>query len=578
MSDAVYEFGPFRYDAATRVLWSGREIVGVPPKALDLLGALLARAGEVVSKDDLLRLVWPDVVVEEANLSVNVSILRKALGRSGDGQRWIATVARRGYRFSGPVNTAKRAARSLAVLPFRSLGSEVAEEAIGLAMADAVITRLAGSRLLAVRPTSAVQRYAVAATDPREAGRALGVDVVLDGRLQRDGARLRLTVQLLPVSGESTLWADRFDAPFTDLFAVQDTVAQRLAAALAVELGDPGPGTRDRTRTPNLHAYEAYARGRWFWTRFSRSWLEKAVASFHEAAELDPAYAPPHAGLADASLAAALAGVVAAKDGWEMASGEADRALALDDRLAEARVSRAWVRLFRDWDWAGAEADFLHAARLDPASAAVQQWLGLFELLRGRPEAAQRALAAARARDPLSVVTSAVEGFRLAVVGEHDRELEQQRRTAELDPNQFLGHWALGTALQNAGRFHAAVEEHRRAFDLAEGAAMMRPVLARSLALGGRGDEARELLASTAEALEASPYQEATVLLALGDERAALERLRSACDARDPWAVLLPVDPMLRSLRDEPAFRKLAARVRGEGSHGPSHGSAKPKG
>ena len=178
-------------------------LLEVPPKAAELLAALASDAGEVVTKEELLRRVWPDTFVEEANLSVNVSILRKALGEQPDGRAWIQTVARRGYRFLGAVRAQARAPRSLAVLPFRSLGTDEAEDALGLGMADALITRLAATGRVAVRPTGTVRRFASADVDPVEAGRQLGVDAVVDGRLQRSGSRLRLTVQLVPTGGGS---------------------------------------------------------------------------------------------------------------------------------------------------------------------------------------------------------------------------------------------------------------------------------------------------------------------------------------------------------------------------------------
>ncbi|HET7747492.1 MAG TPA: winged helix-turn-helix domain-containing protein, partial [Vicinamibacteria bacterium] len=211
MAGTVFEFGAFRFDAGARVLWRGRDIVGVAPKALDLLAVLLERAGDVVTKDELLRRAWPDAVVEEANLSVNVSLLRKALGDAPGGAPWIETIPRRGYRFAGPVRAASATPRAVAVLPFRALRAGDGDEALGLAMADAVITRLARTGEITVRPTSAVQRYATGEADPRAAGRALGVDVVLDSRLQREGSRLRVTAQLLSVASDAPLWAESFD-------------------------------------------------------------------------------------------------------------------------------------------------------------------------------------------------------------------------------------------------------------------------------------------------------------------------------------------------------------------------------
>ena len=559
---SILEFGSYRLDAQRRLVWKGETLLEVPPKAAELLAALASEAGEVVPKDELLRRVWPDTFVEEANLSVNVSILRKALGEQPDGRAWIQTVARRGYRFLGTVRAQAKAPRSLAVLPFRSLGTDEADDALGLGMADALITRLAATGRVAVRPTGTVRRFASPDVDPVEAGRQLGVDAVVDGRLQRSGSRLRLTVQLVPTAGGAPLWADRFDEEFTHLFAVEDTVAERVAAALVAELSTEERQRLGRRQTESLEAYQAYCRGRFFWGRFSRPWVEKAMLSFHEATAHDPRYALPHAGLADAFLVAGFAGALPPREAWALAAESSRQALALDDRIPEPHVSAAFLRLLQEWNWDGALRELRRAIELAPDSTAPLQWLGLVLDLRGHGDEAARTLRRAEELDPLSLVVSALVGLHHAFAGEHEAELAQARRTLELDPHQFLGHWAVGSALSNLGRYGDSVGEHRRALDLAEGTALMKPVLARSLALAGRMGEARSLLGPGGPGAT-SPYQAATVHLALGETSRALELLGGHEDQRDPWIVLLAVDPLLRPLRGRPAFEELVRRVRG---------------
>src|SRR6185295_3218528 len=196
MTDARrFAFGPFVLDAQTHVLWRGQDVVPLTPKAAGLLEALLESEGDVVAKATLIGRVWPDTVVEEANLSVTISALRKVLGLRDDGADWIETVSRRGYRFRGPVSILGAAKRlALAVLPLRSLGA--AEGNLGLGMADALINRLVPLPGLLVRPLGAVLRYADHDVDAGAAARELGVDAVLEGTLQRDGERLRVSLRL----------------------------------------------------------------------------------------------------------------------------------------------------------------------------------------------------------------------------------------------------------------------------------------------------------------------------------------------------------------------------------------------
>jgi len=554
-------FGPFVLDVETQVLWRGGDVVPLTPKAAALLQALLEKQGDVVRKAELLARVWPDTVVEEANLSVTVSALRKALGPREDGSVWVETVSRRGYRFRAPVTGVAPRRLALAVLPFRSLAG--AEDHLGLGMADALINRLLPLPGLVVRPTGAVMRYATRAVEPGEAARELGVEAVVEGTIQRDGGRLRVSARLVPRTDELRPWADRFDVPFTDLFAVEDAIAERVARALEPRLAPGAAPAGGRRNVPRLGAYEAYLRGRLFWSRFNGEGLQKAVACFQEAATLDPGYAEPHAGLADAFLILSFTGLAPPDALWPEARAAAEEALRRDPDLAEARIALGFLRLFQDWDWPGARRELDRAKAASPDSGAVGQWRGLFLAMAGELEAARAEVVRARESDPLSLVAGTVAGLVHALAREHEAELALVRRAAELEPDRFLAQWSLGLACAHNGLFEEAVAAHRRAVELAEGASVMKAVLAWTLARAGRADEARARLAE----IESGPggafaYQRATVLAALGEREAALTSLEQAAAARDPWSVLIGVDPMLDPLRGDPRLASLAARVR----------------
>ncbi len=555
-----YEFGPFRLDTVRRVLWRGEEIVPLPPRALDLLVALVASAGEVVTKDELMERVWPGTFVEEANLSVNVSQLRRALGPGPAGRPYIETLSRRGYRFVPPAASAAPDVPTLAVLPFAPFASNPEDEALGAGLADAVITRLASTGRVAVRPTSAVLRFSSPDRDPREAARALRVGAVVDGRLQRAGDLVRVSVQLLTDGGVTPAWAATFDEPLTTLFAVQDRIASPLAAALALRLAPAERERLTRRYTADAEAYASYLRGRAHWSRFTGASIGRALALFAEAAARDPAYALPHAGLADLALVLGFSGLVPPHDAWARARAEATRALELDPELADAHVSLAYVALFAEWDWPSAEAGLRRALDLDPRSAAVRQWRGLFLALRGRLDRAAGEMAEARALDPVSVIGRLVSALVANLAGDHGREIEECQAAVEIDPAQFVAQWALGLAWEHQGKMREAVVAHERARELSEDSPLMQAVVARTLAAAGRRREARALLARLPSG-GAGAYQRATLLVALGEHERALEALREAADARDPWMVLLKVDPQLRPLRRRKAFAELLVRV-----------------
>jgi DNA-binding winged helix-turn-helix (wHTH) protein/tetratricopeptide (TPR) repeat protein len=558
----MLRFGPFRLDPAKRVLWRGDEVVPLAPRALDLLIALAEQQGDVVPKQTLMDRVWPGTFVEEANLSVNVSALRKALGKQAGGRPYIETLARRGYRLAVPVRAAVARPPSLAVLPFKRLSSVPEDEYLAVGLADALITRLSRLGRLAVRPTSAVLRYGNPGVDPQEAGRALQVDAVVDGTLQRDGTRLRIGVQLVPVQGDGPTWTQTFEVEGTGLFAVQDAMAEQVARALALELREPERRLLAHRHTQDLAAQESYLKGRYFWSRFTGQWLEKAFAEFQEAAERDPAYALPHAGLADACLILGFTGMLPPAAAWERAEAEARQALDRDEGLAEAHVSRAYVALFQNWDWPAARRELDRAAELGPHTSAVRQWRGIYLAMLGQLEEAGREIAHARQLDPLSVVVRTIAGFHAYLTGDHESEMAHHRSAVELDPHHFLGHWGLGLALQSHRRYDEALAEHREAVRLAPDATLLQPVLARSLALAGHAKGARAALAEAEKsAPHLSSYQQATVHLALGRTVRALDALEQAGEQRDPWLVLLKVDPMLEPLREHPRMRRLLGRV-----------------
>jgi serine/threonine-protein kinase len=558
----MLRFGPFRLDAAKRVLWRGDEVVALAPRALDLLVALAEQQGDVVPKQTLMDRVWPGTFVEEANLSVNVSALRKALGSQADGRPYIETLARRGYRLAVPVRAAVARPPSLAVLPFKRFSSAPEDEYLAVGLADALITRLSRLGRLAVRPTSAVLKYSAPGVDPQEVARALQVDAVVDGTLQRDGSRLRIGVQLVPAQGDGATWSHTFEEEVTGLFAVQDAMAEQVARALALELREPEKRLLAHRHTQDLAAQESYLKGRFFWSRFTGPGMQKAFAEFQEAAERDPAYALPHAGLADACLILGFTGMLPPAEAWEQAESEARQALERDEGLAEAHVSRAYVALFQRWDWPTARQALDRAAELGPHTAAVRQWRSVYFAMLGRFEEAAREIAHARQLDPLSVVVRTIAGLQAYLSGDHEAEMAHHRSAVELDPHHFLGHWGLGLALQSQRRYDEALAAHREAVRLAPDAMLLQPVLARSLALAGHAAEARGVLDEAEKAApHLSSYQQATVQLALGRTARALDALERAGEERDPWLVWLKVDPMVEPVRDHPRMRRLLARV-----------------
>jgi DNA-binding winged helix-turn-helix (wHTH) protein/TolB-like protein len=601
-----YAFGPFLLDTGERRLLRDGKVVPLTLKAFDLLQVLVENQGHLLHKDELLRRVWPDAVVEENNLTVTISALRKALDEGPGDRQYIETVPRRGYRFVADLRAsaepaeappvprkgrarpfalggvflvvfaaaalafmwqrstpgATRPVRSMAVLPFRSLTDD--GEYLGLGMADTLITRLGRTDVL-VRSTGAVQKYAVPGLDPVAAGRDLQVDAVLEGSIQTAGDRLRTTVRLLRVSDGSTLWAGTFDERLPDIFAVQDSISQRVAAALELELTDDQRSRLTRRDTSDSEAYQRYLRGRFFWNKRSRDGFERGAAYFRQAVEQDPAYALAHTGLADSHIGMAFYHYASPHSAMPLARAAALRALEIDDALAEAHASLAHVKTNYEWDWAEAERLWGRAIALEPGYATAHQWFGVHYLApMGRVEEAVAETRRARQLDPLSPVFNAFVGAALYFARRHDEAIEECRKTIDLHPEFGVAHWYLGRAYLQTGRVPEALAALRKAVTLSGGSPLMKGTLGVAYAVAGDRAGAGAVLEEL-EKLRAGGYASALDLAAihagLGDRDRAFEWLDQAAAERAFHLIYLKVWPELDPLRKDPRFAALVRRI-----------------
>jgi DNA-binding winged helix-turn-helix (wHTH) protein/TolB-like protein len=609
MGPGIYTFGPFLLDTRERRLLRDGKVVPLTIKAFDLLEVLVKNQGHLLQKEELLRLVWPDAIVEENNLTVTISALRKALDEGPTDRQYIETVPRRGYRFvagsaaaadstaaaRGPQEPRARTfafaatalaalaaaavlawvfqrstrsaatapVRSMAVLPFRSLTND--GEYLGLGMADALITRLGSTKRLLVRSTGSVQKYTVPGLDPVAAGRDLGVDSVLEGNIQTAGDRLRTTVRLLRVSDGSTVWAGTFDERLTDIFSVQDSISQRVAGALALELTEAQRSRLTRRDTSDSEAYQLYLRGRFFWNKRSRDGFERGASYFRQAAEKDPAYALAYSGLADSHIGMAFYHYASPQAAMPLARAAALQALEIDDSLAEAHASLAHVKTNYEWDWPEAERLWRKAMALEPEYATAHQWFGIHYLApMGRPEEAIAETRRAQRLDPLSAVYNAFVGASLYFARRYDEAIEECRKTIDLHPDFGVAHWYLGRAYLQKGRQQEALAELRESVTLSGDSPLMKSSLGVAYALAGDRAAAKAMLDDLTK-LRAESYASALDLAdihaALGDRERAFHWLDQAAAEHSFHLVYLKVWPELDPVRPDPRFKALILRV-----------------
>jgi DNA-binding winged helix-turn-helix (wHTH) protein/Flp pilus assembly protein TadD len=569
----IYEFGAFRLDSAKRLLFGRNgQPLSLTPKAFDTLLYLVEHREAVLDKEELLKAIWPDTTVEENNLNQNISALRRVLGEKRAEHNYIVTVPGRGYRFVAEVRTrttrteapAAASVKAMAVLPFMPLVVEHRDGALELGMADTLIARLSGIRDVVVRPISSVRKYVDVDQDPLAAGQELRVEWVLGGTIQRWGDSIRVTVRLIQVSTGAALWAGTFDEKFTNIFAVQDAIAEKVADALAVQLGYEEKQRLTRRYTENAEAYELYLKGRYHVNRLTPPEMQTGISYFYQAIAIDPAYALAYLGLANAFLRIPLAGEMPSTEFYTKAKAAAQKAIEIDDTLAAAHAALGWIIFWYEWSWSEAENQFERALELDSNDA--DSHLGFAHILSNTGRHAEGLAQVKRARelDPLNLLINALEGQFLLHAGQTEEALFRLQKTLELEPHFWLARLFASSAYIEKGIFAEAVSEARQASDFSGGSSHAMAFGSYALARSGKKAEARsvleELLKSSSERY-IPPYHLALVYNGLGERDKTLAWLERGYKERDPKMPFLKVEPKWDNLREDQRFADLMRRI-----------------
>jgi DNA-binding winged helix-turn-helix (wHTH) protein/tetratricopeptide (TPR) repeat protein len=614
----VYRFGPFLLRPGERMLLRDGEPVALAGKAFDLLVALVGQQGHLLTKDELLRSVWPGVVVEEVNLSVNMSAIRKALACAPDAADWIETVPRQGYRFKGPVEVqdvatlpqalprgvepsgpteaplgaaAGRTGRrrlwlgvgavvfavaaglawltfgrgtpyaAVAVLPFAAdlpasapLADGVAEETIN------ALTRLASLR---VAPRASAFRFRGA--DPLEAGRKLDAAAVVTGSLGHNGERVTLQVDLTDVARAAQVWSRRYEVMPAELPNLQSRVIDDLARSLRVRQAAGAEAKRAVDPTRNTAAYQAYLQGRFLWNQRSEPALRRAVEHFRRAIDLDPSFALAYAALADAYTTLGYLSWDAPAATFPVARPYALKAIELDPSLSQAHASLAYIKFYFDWDWAGADEEFRRAIELNPNDPVAHQWDAVYLLAAGRADEAMEEVRTAQRLDPLSLAINTDVGFHLYYNGRDAQAIAQLQSVLGMKSDFGLAHLWLARAYLEVGRPDESLAEATKAEATAPQWVVFIAQRGYTLGAMGRADEARAVLDEMAR-LSAqrfvTSYGVALVYAGLGDKEQAFAWLEKAFAERSHWLMWLRLDPRWKTLRSDPRFAGLVGRLK----------------
>jgi TolB-like protein/class 3 adenylate cyclase/Flp pilus assembly protein TadD len=456
------------------------------------------------------------------------------------------------------------AEKRIAVLPFKPLAAENRDPALELGMADTLITKLSNSRKIIVPSLNSVRKYNNLEQDPVLAGRELQASSVLEGNVQRVGDRIRVTARLINVADGSSLWAETFDEKFTDVFAVQDAISQKVADALALRLSGEEKNRLTKRYTENLTAYQLYLTGRYHVALLTPPEIREAMRFYQQAIDLDPSYALAYFGLAEANRALAINADVPSKDCLPRAKAAAKKALEIDESLAEAHASLAFSLIWFDWDWSRAENEAKRAILLNPNSAAAHFSYAHVLSDLGRHDEAVREGARAVELEPVFFLYSAIEGMFLHHARRDQEARDLLEQTIRLGPNFWAAHLTLGKVFAQQRKYPEAIAEFTRAKELSHGNSEAIGSIGYVEALRGNAAKARAVLdelKALANQHYIPPYSVAMVYHALGEDGEALALLEKGCEERDVRLTLLKVDPRWDTLRSNPRFVAILKHV-----------------
>lgn len=454
---------------------------------------------------------------------------------------------------------------SLAILPLANASSDPGMEYLSDGITESIINSLSQLPKLRVVPRGTVFRYKGQEVDPQQAGRELGVRAVLTGRVLQLGDSLIVKTELADVAQQSQLWGEQYRRKLTDIFTLQEEIAEEISQKLRLRLTGEEKQKLVKRYTDNTAAYHLYLKGRYYVNKRTPEWIRKGAEHFQQAIDLDPNYGLAYAGLADAyAFLASSTGGQPPHDTYPKAKAAAQKALELDETLGEAHCSLGFSCLLYDWDFAESERQFKRAIELSPNYANAHDGYAFYLKASGQHEAAIGECLRAQELDPLSLFTMLSLSWAYYFARRFDDALAQVRKVLEMDPNFGFAHWHLGMIYLQKGQHDDAISALRKAVNLTGGIPTFLSHLGHAYGKSGKHREARQMLAqleSLSKRQYVSSYFIAMIHLGLGDLDRTFECLAKANEERAGSLVFVRVEPMLDSLRGTSRFVDLAERV-----------------
>jgi TolB-like protein len=571
----MIRFGAFELDAANGELRKGGVSLKIHPQPLRVLRLLAEHSGQVVTRDEIQRCLWADNTFVDFERGINfcVNQIRATLGDDAEKPRYVETLPRRGYRFIAAVTIdAGLAARavgariserrtaerfpSVAVLPFANLSGDPAQDYFADGITEVLLNELGKISALRVTSRQSVMRYEGTKKSIPQIARELMVDAVVEGSVLRVGDRVRVSAQLIEAAPEGHLWANSYDREVRDVLALHGEVARTVAREIKVTLTPQEETRLAGARAINPAVNEAYFRGRYFLNRRTKENLDRALADFQQAIDLDPTFAPAYASLSEVHFSLVMYDFAHSTELLAKSQAASLKALELDDSLSAAHYTLAMHRL-ASWDWSGAEVEARRAIEVNPSNASAHWWYSDLLIFQGRMTEAEAEIQRAQELNPFSVEIYVGATARLYYERRYDEFIERCQGWVERDPSlEWNYHHGLGAAYVQMGRHEEAIAELREALKSSTMYAHTATELAHALAVAGKREEAMKLL-DTVEYVPWKTLGAALVHTALGEKDEAFRSLEKAIELRAPYVILLKVDPRFDSLREDSRFQTL---------------------
>jgi serine/threonine protein kinase/Tfp pilus assembly protein PilF len=453
---------------------------------------------------------------------------------------------------------------SIAVLPFANLSAEKDNEYFSEGLTEEIIMNLSKLQMLKVIARGSIMRYVKEGKTHKQTAGDLGVQYLLEGSVRRQGRDLRITAQLIDALRDVYVWAETYRGTMADIFDIQEKVAAEIVQALQLRLSPDERQNLKKRFTENTGAYQLYLQGRFFWNKRSEAGLKTAIRYFEQAIEKDPHYALAWAGIADSYSLLGEFGNIPRKELYPKAEAAVNKALEIDNRLAEVHTSLASLLMLSKWDWANSEKEFKLALELNPNYATAHHWYSQWFLSMGRLEESLRMISRAAELDPVSQAILKDKGMALYYNRQYDEAIEMAGRTLELDPNYAAAHRLLSLAYQGRGVFDEAIVENQKWGALTRNKVETTVALAQLYAVSGQIEEAKKLI----EVLEQDKlvidqvYRGlALVYAALGENDTAFKCLERSYARHEEAILSLKVDPKVDPLRKDPRFIALLKKI-----------------